>query len=227
MFYENLKYRNSGLQVPGFDVNPVDEMGRTPMEVSICTAFSCLNRSSQAPRHYEDCSFVVISKDVPGCKTSWTCRWNDVPPREGWIGTRRYKIPRPQKGMKILLIFWNQFSLVLTGWGWKQALDAKRKEYLSLARRPLVQAVIVNSKEWVSLSSAEEGFIPGLELLLDELWTQSQMIHNAMEGAAPFCKHFLLAQGLSVSFETSHDSCFKNSPDFLVKNMSKVKIAST
>ncbi len=93
-----------------------------------------------------------------------------------------------------------------------------------LSRRPLVQAAVVDSKEWVSLSSVEQDFIPGLELLLDELSAQSQMIHKAIEEAVPFCKHLLLAQGPSVSFETSHDSCFENSPEFLVKNKSKVKI---
>jgi hypothetical protein len=33
-------FYNSGFKVPGFDVNPIDEMGRTPMEV--CLMYSTL-----------------------------------------------------------------------------------------------------------------------------------------------------------------------------------------
>ncbi len=32
---ENSHKSNSGFKVPGFDVNPVDEMGRTPTEASL------------------------------------------------------------------------------------------------------------------------------------------------------------------------------------------------
>jgi len=68
----------------------------------------------------------------------------------------------------------------------------------------------------------QEDFVPGLELLIDELSVQSKMIHAAIEEAVPFCKHFLLSIGNPVSSESPHDKYTEYSSEFLLQNTSKI-----
>jgi hypothetical protein len=108
----------------------------------------------------------------------------------------------------------------------EQALDAKRKEDLCLTRKPLVESAVAESKEWASLSFVQQDFVPGLELLVDELSVQSQMIHAAIEEAVPFCKQFLLSIGNPATFESPHDKSSEYSSEFLIQNTSKVRDCS-
>ncbi len=103
-------------------------------------------------------------------------------------------------------------------------LEIKRKEDLRLARRPFVNAAVVDSKDWDNLSYFQQDFVPDLERLVEELYLQSQMVLSAMEEAVPFCKLFVSSTGKLDAYESQHYKSTYSSTDIMVKNTSKVII---